>query len=69
MTPGESRIVKALSGRVMTVAELEATAYVNQKHIRKLLAKLAKAGVVQIAGQATRAARVGSLPNYWELTP
>jgi transcription initiation factor IIE alpha subunit len=53
----------------MTVAELEATAYVNQKHVRKLLAKLAKAGVVQIAGQAQRDARVGSLPNYWELTP
>lgn len=67
MSPGENRIVKALAVRPMTVAELEANAYVTQHRVRFLLRRLTGAGVVRMGSSAPRAHAPGSAPNYWEI--
>lgn len=66
-SPGESRIVKALTIRPMTVAELESTAYVTQHRVRFLLRRLNTNGVVCLGGPAPRVNAPGSPPRYWEL--
>ncbi len=67
MSPTETRILKALSSRPMTVRELEPVVFCGELQIRALLRRLNKSGVVRIGDEAPRVNSVGSPPRYWEM--
>lgn len=66
MNPTETRILKALTVRPMTVRELEPIVFRNELWIRNLLRRMSKAGMVRLGGEAPRVNSVGSAPRYWE---
>lgn len=66
MSPTESRILKALASRPMTVRELEPVVFCGELQIRALLRRLNRAGAVRLGSAAPRVKQVGSAPRYWE---